>query len=1169
MAAPAFPPPSTSCVARGMGGKIWEREADIAGGTPVCLVRNAPSETRPLAAPLIAAAFNKSGEYLATLDKRGRLVVFMLHSNRYAVVRRGGAHGLALLFSFHRRSECFVSFEDGTIECLDTESKKCIGVLRGHAHGAHSLACHPSHPLLASAAPDALFLWCTTQLTRLRVLSAPPSRTLHGVMFAPLSNTLATLSERGVALWDVHDYRALGAMELPASTDHGQRLRTFAFNSDATLVAAAGLGGCVALWETAKRELLKLIKLPQPIVSVAQVQFISWRDSGASVRGSRGLALVGGDGAMHIINASEERLVSSFRVPWAAAIAAVAFDPLRDFAACILADGTLALFRFEALLAHADGVGIPLHTSGVAAGRRLAGASPAPSDGGVLEKYVRRGIDWERAPRQLQGVSDSAGLPLFRLGEAAGILSADSMLLDVPRLRALVRSMWQFPNKHRLAVWKFLLQLPYNDTAHAGLLARGTHPAFENILEELPIERRMGMRLERLLSSLAHWCPLFAEATDLSTTVFPWLLTFGADGVGAFEAAATVLNNWCRHFYTCHPNPPIEVLGAAANLLEYHVPHLSQHLTSIGAGPDVWAWPLLQSLFGRVLQPSDWSMLWDHLLCQEPRFFLVALVGFLKMHSAALLLAWSADDVAHTLLRPSAVQMRAWLRLSYGLADMTPTELLPSWEPFRPIPKGGAYPVVHDFPNSIVDHGAREVERIRREEAELMRKRLMLSSRLAEVDEADAQLQKWREKEEQMAAMELQRLAEETARGMKEETFMRSRSLAERQLAFEESREKVHALAMQQMRDQIATVEAIAETHEKVAAESLRLEKTRAASQEHAQQIEQALREQRARQDAERQADARSAEQLIQANTENAALQACRFRPSHVRLRVDASCQLEAVRAEEEELSRLADELAVQQRKALQPPGMSMPRVVGSCARGVSGGRGHCSSHQVLSAEDVARADALLAEQKEWMAARQRERDAILALEVQAVKESLQQRQSMLREVERAQNRTSATADFQTALEQPEHLWTDAASLARLLDQESSRHTLCCRPANEAASRESGTLGGSMTWPREHAAAERAGAAEQDYLGSLHREKELEGGQLHPIEAERGVEAVNNAAPFPRDPPGILEEQYIPPQSEDAHVAAEPHYSSSASDDLMESLLQEGLAASQARHGFQ
>eukprot|EP00966_Prymnesium_polylepis_P179358 4152384-Prymnesium_polylepis.1 len=142
MAAPTMPPGST-CTAHGLAGKIWDRpppaNAPDDVGTPACYIRSAPSEARGVAAPFIAAAFSRGGEYLATLDKHGRIIVFHIHSNRYVVVRRGGAHGLALVFSQQRRAECFVSLENGQIECLDAETRALVGVLKGHAHGAREL----------------------------------------------------------------------------------------------------------------------------------------------------------------------------------------------------------------------------------------------------------------------------------------------------------------------------------------------------------------------------------------------------------------------------------------------------------------------------------------------------------------------------------------------------------------------------------------------------------------------------------------------------------------------------------------------------------------------------------------------------------------------------------------------------------------------------------------------------------------------------------------------------------------------------------------------------------------------------------------------------------------------------------------------------------------------
>ena len=43
----------------------------------------------------------------------------------------------------------------------------------------------------------------------------------------------------------------------------------------------------------------------------------------------------------------------------------------------------------------------------------------------------------------------------------------------------------------------------------------------------LPLADRRGLgRLERLLSSLAHWCPLLGQVGELPPLVYPWLLAW-------------------------------------------------------------------------------------------------------------------------------------------------------------------------------------------------------------------------------------------------------------------------------------------------------------------------------------------------------------------------------------------------------------------------------------------------------------------------------------------------------------------------------------------------------------------------------------------------------------------------------------------------------------------
>ena len=61
--------------------------------------------------------------------------------------------------------------------------------------------------------------------------------------------------------------------------------------------------------------------------------------------------------------------------------------------------------------------------------------------------------------------------------------------------------------------------------------------------------------MQRLLSCLAHWCPALAELPELPTVLQPWLVLFGGDQLGAFEACATLLTNWTARFFECHAHP--------------------------------------------------------------------------------------------------------------------------------------------------------------------------------------------------------------------------------------------------------------------------------------------------------------------------------------------------------------------------------------------------------------------------------------------------------------------------------------------------------------------------------------------------------------------------------------------------------------------------------------
>jgi hypothetical protein len=88
--------------------------------------------------------------------------------------------------------------------------------------------------------------------------------------------------------------------------------------------------------------------------------------------------------------------------------------------------------------------------------------------------------------------------------------------LSRARLRTLLDAYGEYPEKHRLRIWKFLLEVPSNLDAHQALVSLGHHSAFDTLAQRFPIRDRVLLgRLDKTLSQLSHWAPVFAEVDYL------------------------------------------------------------------------------------------------------------------------------------------------------------------------------------------------------------------------------------------------------------------------------------------------------------------------------------------------------------------------------------------------------------------------------------------------------------------------------------------------------------------------------------------------------------------------------------------------------------------------------------------------------------------------------
>ena len=115
--------------------------------------------------------------------------------------------------------------------------------------------------------------------------------------------------------------------------------------------------------------------------------------------------------------------------------------------------------------------------------------------------------------------------------------------LDKEKLLTVLSGYGEYPAKYRMFIWRCMLQLPENHKAYSSLLDKGTHPSYASLHEKYPMKSRKLLRvLQRALSALAHWVPIFGETQYLPGLVFPFVKMFQNNQLVTFELLATILS---------------------------------------------------------------------------------------------------------------------------------------------------------------------------------------------------------------------------------------------------------------------------------------------------------------------------------------------------------------------------------------------------------------------------------------------------------------------------------------------------------------------------------------------------------------------------------------------------------------------------------------------------
>ncbi|XP_031525585.1 TBC1 domain family member 31 isoform X14 [Papio anubis] len=599
-------------------GKIWHRKPSPAtrDGIIVNIIHNT-SDYHPKVLRFLNVAFDGTGDCLIAGDHQGNIYVFDLYGNRFNLVQRTAQACTALAFNLRRKSEFLVALADYSIKCFDTVTKELVSWMRGHESSVFSISVHASGKYAITTSSDTAQLWDLDTFQRKRKLNIRQSVGIQKVFFLPLSNTiLSCFKDNSIFAWECDTLFC--KYQLPAPPESSSILyKVFAVTRDGRILAAGGKSNHLHLWCLEARQLFRIIQMPTKVRAIRHLEFLPDSfDAGSN----QVLGVLSQDGIMRFINIQTCKLLFEIG-SLDEGISSSVISPHGRYIACIMENGSLNIYSVQALTQEINKPPLPL----VKVIEDLPKKKLSSSD---LKMKVTSG----RVQQPAKPRGSKIQTRILKQDLTGDFESKKNELpdgLNKKRLQILLKGYGEYPTKYRMFIWRSLLQLPENHTAFSSLIDKGTHVTFLNLQKKYPIKSRKLLRvLQRTLSALAHWSVIFSDTPYLPLLAFPFVKLFQNNQLICFEVIATLIINWCQHWFEYFPNPPINILSMIENVLAFHDKGLLQHFIDHDITSQLYAWPLLETVFSEVLTREEWLKLFDNIFSNHPSFLLMTVVAY-------------------------------------------------------------------------------------------------------------------------------------------------------------------------------------------------------------------------------------------------------------------------------------------------------------------------------------------------------------------------------------------------------------------------------------------------------------------------------------------------------------------------------------------------------------
>ncbi|XP_053287821.1 TBC1 domain family member 31 isoform X3 [Pleuronectes platessa] len=690
-------------------GNVWHRKPTAGKSVLVTVAR---TTQRGKTVRFLHVTFDPKGDSFLAGDHHGNIYVFDISRNRFRLVQKTGQACTALAFSLHRTTELLVALADYTIKCFDKDTKQLVSWMRGHEGAVSSISVHSSGRYAITTSSDTAQLWDLDTFQRKRKLNIRQSFCIQKVFFLPDSNTIVScFSDDSIFAWESDTLLCKYQLPVP---DCGPQIsyKAFAVTRDGKRLVAGGRSNLLHLWCLDSKQLVRVIQMHTQVRTVRQLEFLpDSLDRGAS----QTIGVLSQDGVMRFINIHTCKLL--FHIgSHDNAITIVAVSPNGRHVAAIMDNGSINIYNVQSLT------------------QKLNKPPPSRvavvSDGDAHQELSKVRSEVVQRPFM------SSGRTQVKILRPPAVPTTDDKENELPaglnkrRLVALLKAFGEYPAKYRMFVWRSLLCLPENHAAYSSLTDKGLHSAYLTLHDKYPIKSHKLQRgLQRVLSALGHWAAIFGEVEYLPLVAFPFVKLFQNNPMLCFEVVATVIVNWCQHWFEYLPNPPLNILNMAENVLAHHDKELLQHLVDCGITSQLYVWPLLETLFSEVLTREEWLRLFDNVFSNHPSFLIMACVAYITRCREPLLLCSQKQDFSYFFHHRNNLDVGAMIREAYRLLSSTPADIHPRTllSDFAPLTKG-QYPVFNHYPEFIVEYQSQEREKIRLQEMEYLCERQEVSA---------------------------------------------------------------------------------------------------------------------------------------------------------------------------------------------------------------------------------------------------------------------------------------------------------------------------------------------------------------------------------------------------------------------------------------------------------